>query len=197
MNIDFSFKLYVVSDSCKTLHKAILDGVTIIQLRDKISPIDVLAKKCKEIVLWKKNHKFYFIVNDNADLALEVGADGVHIGQDTETKAIRQKIGKDLILGKTTHNVEQAALTEQEGADYISAGPVYETPTKPGRKAVGLEYVREAVNTVKIPVVAIGGLNLSNLDLILETGVKTVAVVRDSGSAREIMERLENRKNAN
>ena len=98
-----------------------------------------------------------------------------------------------MIIGKTTHNLEQARQAIADGADYISAGPVYPTPTKPGRPAVGLSYVKEVAENLEIPFVAIGGIDLSNIDEVLAAGAKTIAVVRAWRDAAVLLRRIRER----
>lgn len=177
----------MVSESVSVLKSAVLAGAAIVQLRDKSEDSDAILKKAREIGAFKKEHPFVFILNDNPALAVEAGADGVHVGQDMSTVEARRIVGDSMILGKTTHNLAQAREAIREGADYISVGPVYATPTKPGRPAVGLEYVREAALRLDIPFVAIGGIDLSNISDVLSAGAKTIGVVRAWKDARELL----------
>ncbi|HEY3276580.1 MAG TPA: thiamine phosphate synthase [Syntrophorhabdaceae bacterium] len=186
----FTRDLYIVSDSVGVLIKAVEDGASIIQLRDKKSDEDEIIRKAHEILAYKKVKPFLFILNDNPELAKKTGADGVHIGQDMSTREARTIAGPEMIVGKTTHSLEQAMLAVREGADYVSVGPVFATPTKPGRPAVGLPYVREAAAHLDIPFVAIGGIDLTNIDEVLEAGAKTVGVVRAYGEAGELLKRI-------
>ena len=188
------FELYVISDSVPVLKKAVADGAGIVQLRDKSNDLNSILEKSKEIVLHKKRKSFIFILNDYPELAAGVGADGVHIGQDMSYAETRKIVGPDLIIGRSTHCLEQGRRAEAEGADYISVGPVFKTPTKPGRKAVGLEYVREAAAKIKIPRVAIGGIDLSNLDSVMKAGAKTIGVVRAAGDAAELLKKIGSNK---
>ena len=186
----FSHDLYVISDSVDVLKKAVEDGAAIVQLRDKSGDAAAILGKAREMVAYKRTRPFVFILNDDPALAIEAGADGVHIGQDMATADVRTMLGGEMILGKTTHNLEQARQAIKDGADYISVGPVYATPTKPGRPAVGLEYVREAAGHVDIPFVAIGGIDLSNIDDVLASGAKTVGVVRACVDAPALLRRI-------
>jgi thiamine-phosphate pyrophosphorylase len=186
----FTYDIYVVSDFVSVLKKAVDDGAAVIQLRDKSGNREVILEKAREIVAYKDVKSFVFILNDDPALACEAGADGVHVGQDTPTGETRRIVGDGLIIGKTTHNLEQASQAMREGADYVSVGPVYATPTKPGRPAVGLGYVREASELLRIPFVAIGGIDLSNIDDVLAAGAKTVAVVRAHADAAELLKRI-------
>ncbi len=176
--VPFMRDVYVISDEASVLIKAVEDGAAVVQLRDKASSDEIIAEKAREILAFKSGRPFLFILNDNPVLALKVGADGVHIGQDMSTTETRALIGDEMILGKTTHNLEQARSAGLEGADYVSVGPVWATPTKPGRPAVGLAYVREAAARLNLPFVAIGGIDLSNIDEVLAAGATTVGIVR-------------------
>ncbi len=188
--IPFKNDLYVVSSSVAELKKAIDDGAAIVQLRDKTSDEKTVLEKAREIVEYKKLKDFVFILNDDPHLAVRAGADGVHVGQDMSTGDARATVGRDMIVGKTTHNLEQGRQAIEDGADYISTGPVYPTPTKPGRPAVGLEYVREAAEGLDIPAVAIGGIDLDNIDDVLSAGAKTIGVVRACTDAPELLKRI-------
>jgi len=169
--------VYVISDDPARLLRAVDDGATIVQLRDKTADAETIRAKAERIAAHPKRAGFLFFLNDDAALAMEVGADGVHIGQDTDTVQTRRIIGHAL-LGKTTHSLEQAQQAAQDGADYISAGPVYPTPTKPGRPAVGLEYVRAVVEWGQLPFVAIGGIDATNIDDVLAAGARVIGIVR-------------------
>ncbi|MBP1747770.1 MAG: thiamine biosynthesis protein ThiS [Deltaproteobacteria bacterium] len=188
--IPFENDLYVISSSVAELKKAIDDGAAIVQLRDKTSDEGAILEKARELVRYKKVKPFIFILNDNAALAVKAGADGVHVGQDMSTRDARAIVGQDMIVGKTTHNLEQGRQAIEDGADYISTGPVYPTPTKPGRPAVGLEYVREAAQDLDVPTVAIGGIDLANIDDVLSAGAKTIGVVRACTDAPELLKRI-------
>lgn len=192
--IPFNNDLYVVSDSVEHLKKAVDDGATIVQLRDKSSSRSMIVEKTLLVLDFRKTKPFTFVLNDDIDLAIELRVDGTHIGQDTDTRQTRERIGPDMILGKTTHNLQQAMMAAEEGADYVSTGPVYATPTKPGRPAVGLAYVREAAAGCKLPFVAIGGIDLTNIDDVLDAGARTVAVVRAWADAAELLKRIRSRK---
>jgi len=186
----FSNDLYVVSSSVAELKRAVDDGAAIVQLRDKTGDEETVLEKARELVEYRKVRPFLFILNDDPALAVKVGADGVHVGQDMSTLEARAIVGEEMIVGKTTHNLEQGRQAIRDGADYISTGPVYATPTKPGRAPVGLAYVREAAEHLDIPAVAIGGIDLSNVDDLLAAGAKTIGVVRASSDAVELLKRI-------
>ena len=188
--IPFSSDLYVISASVAELKQAVDDGAAIVQLRDKTADKAVIMEKSRELTEYRRVKPFIFILNDDPDLAVTVGADGVHVGQDMSTLEARERIGEGMILGKTTHNLEQGRQAVLDGADYISAGPVYPTPTKPGRPAVGLDYVREVAERLEIPFVAIGGIDLDNIDDVLAAGARTIGVVRACGDAVQLLKKI-------
>jgi thiamine-phosphate pyrophosphorylase len=190
VNKSFDRDLYVISDDADVLIKAVRDGATIVQLRDKSGSRKMIIEKTTSILRLKKERPFTFILNDDPELAVELGADGVHVGQDMSTLETRNIIGKFIILGKTTHNLQQGMEAIRDGADYISVGPVYATPTKPGRPAVGLAYVREAAQKLSIPFVAIGGIDLGNIDDVLAAGAKTIGIVRAAGEAPALLRKI-------
>lgn len=181
-------KLYLVTDRTKfenddifldAVASALKGGVQIVQLREKTATakeITNLAFKIKELC---RLFNALFIINDRVDIAQIVGADGVHLGQDDiDIHLARKILGKETIIGISTHAPEQALKAVEDGADYIGVGPVFETPTKPGRKSVGLEYVEWASKNINIPWYAIGGINLENVNEVIERGAKRIAVVR-------------------
>ena len=187
----FDNDVYVISDSTAALKTAVEQGAAIVQLRDKESGDEAVLRKASELRDFQKVMPFAFIINDDPGVALAAGADGVHVGQDTDTRQVREIVGKGMILGKTTHNLEQAMQAVRDGADYISVGPVYATPTKPGRPAVGLEYVRQAANArLPIPFVVIGGIDMGNIDDVIAAGARTVGIVRAYGQTKQILERI-------
>jgi thiamine-phosphate pyrophosphorylase len=190
----FARDLYVVSDSVGVLKEAVDHGASIVQLRDKDGQEQVIVEKTEEILAYKKVKPFVFILNDDPALAVRLGADGVHVGQDMSTPETRRIVGPEMIVGKTTHNIGQARQAIEEGADYISVGPVYATPTKPGRPAVGVEYVREAARYCTIPFVVIGGIDLTNVDDVIAAGAKTVGIVRAHGDAVELLRKIRGEK---
>lgn len=188
--VPFRNDLYVISASVDDLKRAVDDGAAVVQLRDKTGDVKAVLEKAREMVAYKKVRDFVFILNDDPELAVKAGADGVHVGQDMSTKDARAVVGDDLIIGKTTHNLEQGRQAMADGADYISTGPVYPTPTKPDRPAVGLGYVREAARNLAIPAVAIGGIDLTNIDDVLSAGARTIGVVRACTDAPELLKRI-------
>ncbi|MDK2906134.1 MAG: thiamine-phosphate pyrophosphorylase [Petrotoga sp.] len=161
------------------IEKAIKGGITVLQLREKeLNSRDFYyqALKVKEVT---DHYGIPLIVNDRVDIALAVGADGVHVGQeDLPIKIARKIIGKEKILGVSVENVEQAIQAQKDGADYLGVGPVFPSPTKPEAKTISIAEVKKIKESVNIPVVAIGGITAENLyDLMRETNVDGVAVI--------------------
>lgn len=160
--------------------RQVLDGgARILQLRGKGLPSKELLSQAREISTLTKKAGALFIVNDRADVALLSNADGVHLGQDDLPIAEARKVlGKDKVIGISTHNIVQAVKAEQEGADYIGFGPVFGTTTKAdAEQAKGIQALRGLKKGVAIPVVAIGGINLENLKEVINAGADGVAVI--------------------
>lgn len=175
--------LYLVTSPVENLfavvEAALEGGLTLLQYRDKTA--DDLTRMRTGEKLRQLCHRYnaLFIINDRVDLALAVDADGVHLGQeDVPIAFARQLLGSQRIIGRSTKNPEEMKRAIQEGADYIGVGPVYETPTKAGRAAAGLDYVRYAVKNATVPWFAIGGINAENLADVLSAEAERVAVVR-------------------
>lgn len=160
--------------------QALAGGVDIIQLREKKANARRIIELGQKIRQLTSMYNALFIVNDRVDIAKIVNADGVHIGQDDiQIDYAKAILGDDKIIGISTHEPKQAVKAVENGADYIGVGPVFETPTKPGRKSVGLEYVKWASeNVIDIPFYAIGGINQENVCEVIEAGAKNIAVVR-------------------
>ena len=165
-------RLYLVCDArpLDFLRRALAGGVDVIQLRDKSLDDDGILRASLPFRAAASEFGVPFILNDRPDLVERVSADGVHLGQDDPG----ERAGR--ILGRSTHAPEQAAAVTD--ADYISVGPVWATPTKPGRPAAGLDYVSWAAEHVDRPWFAIGGIDRSNIGEVLDRGATRVVVVR-------------------
>lgn len=197
MNIDKKdLLLYAVTDSMWTgeeslkeqVKKALDGGITCLQLREKEMPEDEFIREAKEIQALCKEYKVPFIINDNVNVALAVGADGLHIGQnDGDIPTIRKQIG-DMILGVSAKTVEQAVYAYEQGADYLGVGAVFPTSTKPDATGVSKRNVRAIRSAVPIPIVAIGGITQSNLTELRGLGLDGVAVVSAIFGAKDILE---------
>ncbi|WP_297886896.1 thiamine phosphate synthase [Sulfurihydrogenibium sp.] len=190
--------LYVITDEKLTPYDRMLDmveralkgGASIVQLRDKNNPDEFLIPYCLE--LKKLCHKYdaIFIVNDRVDLALNVDADGVHVGEeDPDVVEVRQKT-KGKIMGVSCYGSVERALQMQEiGADYVAFGSFYPSPTKPKSRIVPKSVVLEAKNVLKIPVCVIGGLTAENSKELIDLGADMVAVISDVWTASDIESR--------
>jgi len=176
--------LYFITDS-KLTKKTILDdikaaiaaGVKIIQYREKDKSTKERiqeAEKIKELC----NNKAILLINDRIDIALAVDADGVHLGNEDTPYEEARNLLKDKIIGLTIHNKEEAIQAEKLGADYIGVSPIFETKTKlDAGPAAGLKLIEDVKNAVTIPRVAIGGINLDNIDSVIQAGATSAAVI--------------------
>lgn len=154
-------------------------GVGMVQLREKDMEAGPLLRYCEVVRRRTAEFGALFVVNDRVDVALAAGADGVHLGQDDLPVAeARRQMGPVPIIGLSTHSEAQFLGALQSGADYAAVGPVFATPTKPGRPAVGLDLVGFAADRADRPVFAIGGIDVSNLEQVVEAGATRVSVVR-------------------
>ncbi len=154
-------------------------GADVIQLRDKkASDLELLAT-ARALLEITKPKGVPLIINDRIQVARDSGADGVHLGQeDGSLKEARTVLGDQAIIGRSTHSQAQALAAEAEGFDYIGVGPVFSTPTKPAALPVGLDLVRFAAENIRIPFVAVGGIDSENVEEVRRAGAKAVAVVR-------------------
>ena len=192
-NLNFNKKLYVITESSisrarsneQVVKEAIDGGAEIIQLREKNWEKDKVREEAIRLLKICKKNKALFIVNDYVDLALEIGADGVHLGQsDMPIKEARKICGNKLIIGLSTHSVEQAIKADKEGIDYITIGPIYNTRAKD--YTVGPEIIKDILKKIKKPLIAIGGINKSNIDEVLSQGVSNIAVISAVVGAEDI-----------
>jgi thiamine-phosphate pyrophosphorylase len=158
---------------------ALRGGVDLVQLRDKHASDDEIRSAAAELLPLCRSAGALFLVNDRPDLALEVGADGVHVGQDDmpvdEARAI---VGNDLIVGTSTHSTEQVDAAEAADVDYYACGPVFATPTKEGRPAVGWDLISYAAGRSAKPWFAIGGMDVETAAVAAAAGAERVVVVR-------------------
>ncbi|MCK9583067.1 MAG: thiamine phosphate synthase [Endomicrobiales bacterium] len=172
--------------------RAMLEGgAKIIQYREKYASKKHKYNECVQIIELVKEFGAYLIVNDDIDIAMLVGAYGIHLGQDDlPIEQARKIVGSKMIIGISTHSPAQAEAAVQGGAGYIGVGPIFATKTKVNVcDAVGLEYLDYAVKNIKIPFVAIGGIKTHNLDMVLNKGAKCVAMVTEIVGAQNIKEK--------
>lgn len=188
--------LYAVSDRAwsgsdegflSQVKQAIDSGVTVFQLREKNTDYEHfkdIALKIKPIC---KAHGVPLIINDNVKLAKEIDADGVHLGQnDLDIKATREYLGADKIIGVSAHNVKEAQAAESGGADYLGSGAAFVTSTKTDAGAIDHKVLSDVAHSVRIPVVAIGGITGGNISRLEGLGLDGVAVVSAIFAAKDI-----------
>jgi thiamine-phosphate pyrophosphorylase len=174
-------------------------GVDVVQLREKRLPDEQLVDLTGALRVACEDSGTLLIVNDRPLAAREAGADGVHVGQeDTPVAEVRETVGAQMLIGLSTHAPAEVDAEDAALADYIAVGPVHETPTKPGRPAVGLELVRYAATHARTPFFAIGGLDAGNLAAVLDAGARRAVVLRAiadaqdaEAAARELRDQLE------
>jgi len=168
------------------LRGAIAGGVDVVQLREKHLPDEELASIARAAHTLCEALGALLIVNDRPWVAREAGADGIHVGQDDIPVAdVRELVGPDALIGLSTHSPEQIDAVDAGLVDYIGVGPIHETPTKPGRPAVGLELIRYAATHAPVPFFAIGGLHEGNLADALHAGATRVCVLRAIAGAAD------------
>ncbi len=188
-------RLYAVTDRMwsgkKTLYEQVEDalrgGVTCIQLREKTLAEDEFLKEAIEINRLCKRYGVPFLVNDNVEIAMKCGADGVHVGQEDMTAgAVRALVGDDKLIGVSVHSVEEAIRAVENGADYLGVGAMFSTSTKTDADVLSWQTLYDICHAVKIPVVAIGGLNKENISSLSGSGVHGVALVSAIFAAADI-----------
>ena len=187
--------LYAVTDRSnicnltlyEQIEKALQGGVTCLQLREKNLTEDEFIKEAVKVKEQCLRYNVPLIINDNADVAIKSGADGVHVGiEDTPVDELRKKLPKGFIIGATAKTVEQAKAAEKAGADYIGVGAVFPSPTKANAIRITHKELHEICSAVSIPSVAIGGISYDNMDELKGGGMDGVALVSAIFSADDI-----------
>lgn len=181
--------LYAVTDR-RWLHgkrlydaaeSALQGGVTFLQLREKSAgtmPRASLLKEARELLTLCRRYRVPFVIDDDVELAMAIGADGVHVGQsDMEAGTARRRIGKDKILGVSVQTVKEARIAAECGADYLGVGAVFPTNSKEDAEIVRYETLKEICSAAAVPVVAIGGINDENVMQLAGSGIAGVAVI--------------------
>ena len=199
--------LYFITDS-KLSHQGIVQdvrdvieaGCKIVQYREKEKSKEEMLAEAKELAALCKEKSVLFMINNDVELALEVNADGVHLGQDDMPLAeAREKLGAGKIIGITVHNVQEALQAEKEGADYGSISPIFHTDTKKDAgKPCGIELIGRVKKAVKLPIVAIGGIEEENLEEVIAAGADSVAMISaiiTSDDVEETVKRIVGRIN--
>ena len=171
------------------VEKALKGGATFMQLREKKLDEESFLKEAIEIKELCRRYNVPFVINDNVDIALEMDADGVHVGQsDMEALDVRAKLGPDKIIGVSAQTVEQAILAEKHGADYLGVGAVFPTGSKDDAEEVTFETLKAICQAVKIPVIAIGGISKGNVLELAGSGICGIAVISAIFAAKDIEE---------
>ena len=188
-------RLYALTDRAwvgrqtlsEQVEAAIRGGATCVQLREKQLPEAELLDEAREIAALCRRYGVPFFVNDNVDVAIACGADGVHVGQDDMAASdVRRRVGDRMMIGVSAHSVEEAVTAVKNGADCLGVGAVFATSTKTNVSAMPRETLRAICRAVDVPVVAIGGISRANLPLLAGTGVDGVALVSAIFSAPDI-----------
>jgi thiamine-phosphate pyrophosphorylase len=189
-------------DPLELLEAALAGGIDVFQLREKGpsalkgAPLKEFAEECQRLC---RAYKVPFIVNDDILLAIDIGADGVHVGQDdAAAKSVRRSIGKDKILGVSVHSIEEAARAVKAGADYVGMGPVFATQSKADAKVPAGAGVIRAVKAVypDLPIVGIGGITPENAPLVWSAGAEGVAAISAIAGAEDIKLQVSRFKNS-
>ena len=165
---------------------AIDGGASVIQWRDKLRPPETQVEDARAIATVCREHGAVFIVNDHAPLAMQSGADGVHLGQDDAAITdVRRIVGDGMIIGASTNSAAEARIAEAASADYVAIGAIFPTMTKAVTRAASLERLREVKAAVSVPVVAIGGIDASNIAGVVAAGADAAAVISAVCSAAD------------
>jgi len=189
------FKLYLITDRKQTklplpeaVRLALQGGVPAVQLREKDLPVRELLALAQELRIITREFGAKLFVNDHVDVAVAVGADGVHLGhQSMPVDAARRIVGSGMLIGSSTHSVQEAKDAEAQGADFITYGPIYETPSKAQYgKPVGKSSIREVKYPINIPLFALGGIKSANVLQVLAAGADGVALISSVLAADDI-----------
>ena len=176
--------------SLEIAKEAIKGGVDIIQMREKNKTQEELYALGQQVNNLCNENNVMFIVNDNPYLAKQIDADGVHLGQEDikkySIKTVRKLLGKDKIIGVSTHSVKEFEIFQEEDVDYLAFGPIFETKTK--NYCIGTEDIENVIKKAIKPVVFIGGINSENINQVIEKGGKTIGIIREIVGANNIEE---------
>ncbi len=198
MSVDFNFRLYLITDRkitkfplVEAIEKALRGGIRAVQLREKDLPVRELLQLAEEVRDITGEYGCKLFINDRADVAIAVGADGVHLGgKSMPADAVRRVVGKDMLIGVSTHSIEEALNAQRQGADFVTFGPVFDTPSK--RKygpPQGVGRLEEVVRNLKIPVFALGGIKENNIPDVLNTGAFGISMISAVLGAEDIEEK--------
>ena len=170
---------YVQESDITHVAEQMIEGcVDMIQLRGKGKSLDELTGYAARLHEITARSSTPLIVNDHAEIARRVPVEGVHVGQDDVLiEVARRKVGRAVLIGKSTHSLEQGLAAQREGADYIGFGPIFATPTKPDYAPIGLTGIRRVHAEINLPIFCIGGINIDNLQSVIDAGAKRVVMV--------------------
>jgi len=179
---------YVDIRNAKKVSEQMIDGgVDLLQLRAKAQTAVEISPLAAKLHHATQAHGIPLIINDHPEIARDVAAEGVHVGQDDVPIAKAREIaGANCVVGKSTHSVDQAIRAFYEGADYIGFGPIFATPTKPDYSPIGLDEIRKVHDAVRIPIFCIGGIKLENLPEVIAAGARRVVIVSGLLQAKDI-----------
>jgi thiamine-phosphate pyrophosphorylase len=184
------------SDAVSVADAMIEGGVDLIQLRGKERPIEELVDLAATLHELTARSSTPLIVNDHAEIAVRVPVQGVHVGQDDDAVAdVRQRVDREILVGKSTHSLDQALAGQREGADYLGFGPIFATPTKPDYQPIGLKEIEGVHRDVVLPIFCIGGIKIDNLKRVITAGARRVAIVSGLLKAVDIAEYARTCKN--
>ena len=187
-------RLYAVTDRAwvgkmslmEQVEAALKNGASCIQLREKKLDYEAFLEEAREMVTLCRQYNVPFIINDAVEIAIKVGADGVHVGQDDmKVSDVRKKVGPNMIVGVSVHNIEEAKEAIINGADYLGIGAVFSTSTKLDVKTISYDKLKEICDAVDVPTVAIGGISKDNIVKLAGSGVDGVAVVSAIFAAKD------------
>jgi thiamine-phosphate pyrophosphorylase len=177
------------SDAVPVADAMIEGGVDLIQLRGKERPIEELVDLAAALHEVTARSSTPLIVNDHAEIAVKVPVEGVHVGQDDDAVAdVRRRVDRKILVGKSTHSLEQALAAQREDADYIGFGPIFATLTKPDYQPIGLKEIEGVHRDVVLPIFCIGGIKIDNLKQVITAGARRVAIVSGLLKAADIAE---------
>jgi len=181
---------YVQESDITHVAEQMIEGcVDMIQLRGKGKSLDELTGYAARLHEITARSSTPLIVNDHAEIASRVPVEGVHVGQDDDSiEVARRKAGRIVLIGKSTHSLDQALAAQHEGADYIGFGPIFATPTKPDYAPIGLADIKRVHADVSLPIFCIGGINIGNLQSVIDAGAKRVVMVSALLKAHSIVD---------
>lgn len=170
---------YVQPQDIPRMTRALCEaGVDLLQLRAKAHSPQAIESFARQMLVVTRDHGVPLVINDHPEVAASVGSEGVHVGQEDDSVArARQAVGSSMIVGKSTHSLQQAVAAQAEGADYIGFGPLYATGTKPDYVPIGLQDIAEVHRQVHLPIFCIGGVNPSRITEVVSAGARRVVVV--------------------